>query len=107
MAFGKIRVGDTVVVRKGADKGTSGKVVKISADNTRVLVEGVNVKTRHQKPNVRPGVSAGIYKEPRMISIANVGLKHPSKKGVTGRVGFEIDGAKKKRVFKANGKEAK
>lgn len=106
MAMTKIKVGDTVLVRKGADKGTTGKVLKISGQ--KVLVEGVNVKTRHQKPNQRPGVDAGIYKEPRMISIANVGLAHPTKKNVAGRVGFEVskDGSKK-RVFKANGKEAK
>ena len=104
----KIRVGDTVVVRKGADKGASGKVLKISADNTRVLVEGVNIRTRHQKPNVRPNVDAGIYKEPKMMSIANVGLAHPTKKNVSGRVGFNVDkDGNKKRVFKANGKEAK
>lgn len=107
MAY-KIRVGDTVLVRKGADKGASGKVTKLSSDGTKVMVEGVNIKTKHQKPNVKPNAPAGIYKEPRMMSIANVGLAHPSKKNTTGRVGFEIskDGTKK-RVYKANGKEAK
>ena len=108
MATSKIKIGDSVLVRKGADKGATGKVLKISKDGTRVLVEGVNVKTRHQKPNVRPNVDAGIYKEPRMMSIANVGLAHPSKKNVAGRVGFNVDkDGKKTRVFKANGKEAK
>ena len=107
MAMTKVKVGDTVLVRKGSDKGATGKVLKISADGQRVLVEGVNIKTRHQKPNVRPGVDAGLYKEPRMMSIANVGLAHPSKKNVTGRVGFSVDKDSKKRVFKANGKEAK
>lgn len=108
MATTKIKVGDTVLIRKGNDKGATGKVLKISADNSKVLVEGINVKTRHQKPNVKPGVDAGIYKEPRMMSIANVGLAHPTKKNTTGRVGFELnkDGPKK-RIFRANGKEAK
>ncbi len=108
MATTKIKVGDTVLVRKGADKGSTGKVLRISSDNTKVLVEGVNIKTRHQKPNAKPNAQAGIFKEPRMVSIANVGLAHPTKKNVAGRVGFEVskDGSKK-RVFKANGKEAK
>jgi len=104
----KIKVGDTVLVRKGADKGSTGKVLKIAADKTKVMVEGVNIKTRHQKPNARPNVTAGIYKEPRMMSIANVGLIHPTKKNVAGRIGFTVDkDGNKKRVFKANGKEAK
>ncbi len=108
MAMTKIKVGDTVLVRKGNDRGATGKVLKISTDNTQVLVEGVNVKTKHQKPNAKPNADAGIYKEPRMMSIANVGLAHPSKKNTTGRVGFDVakDGSKK-RIFKANGKEAK
>ena len=101
----KIRVGDTVVVTTGKDKGQTGKVTKISGD--KVLVDGINIATKHQKPNVS-GRTAGIFKEPRMISISNVGPAHPTKKGVAGRVGFEVnkDGSKK-RIFRANGKEIK
>lgn len=107
MATTKIKVGDTVMVRKGADKGTTGKVLEIDMINQRVLVEGVNVRTKHQKPN-QLGKDAGIFKQPRMIALAKVGLAHPTKKNITGRVGFTInkDGGKK-RVFKATGKEAK
>jgi large subunit ribosomal protein L24 len=103
----KIKVGDTVLVRTGKDKGATGKVVRVSTDGTKVLVDGVNVRTRHQKPN-QGAKPAGIYKEPRMISISNVGLAHPTKKGVAGRVGFELtkDGTKK-RIYRANGKEIK
>lgn len=108
MAMTKIKVGDTVLVRKGADKGATGKVLKVSPDGQKVLVEGVNIRTRHQKPNVKPNVDAGIYKEPHMISVANVGLAHPVKKNVAGRVGFEVNkDGKKVRIFRANGKEAK
>ena len=101
----KIRIGDTVLVTTGRDKGQTGKVTKIDGD--KVLVEGVNIVVKHQKANAS-SKPAGIYKEPRMISISNVGIAHPSKKGVAGRVGFEIskDGAKK-RIFRANGKEIK
>ena len=101
----KIRVGDSVLVTTGRDKGKSGKVLKVEGD--KVLVEGVNISAKHQKPNVS-GKTAGIYKEPRMMSISNVGLAHPSKKGVAGRVGFEVskDGAKK-RIYRASGKEIK
>lgn len=103
----KILIGDTVLVRKGADKGTTGKVLKINAEGTQVLVEGVNIRTKHKKAN-QLGQDAGLFKEPAMISIANVGLAHPTKKKVTGRVGFEVaKNGDKKRVFKANGKEAK
>lgn len=107
MATSKIKIGDNVVVRKGADKGKSGKVLKLNADKTKVLVDGVNIRTRHQKQN-QLGQTAGIFKEPRMISVANVGIAHPSKKSVTTRVKFEQskDGAKT-RVMSANGKEIK
>lgn len=107
MATTKIKVGDTVVIRKGSEKGATGKVTQISADKTRVMVDGINVRKIHKKPNAM-GQNAGVYKEPRMISIANVGIAHPSKKNATGRIGFEVskDGAKK-RVFRANGKEVK
>ena len=103
----KIKVGDTVMVRKGSDKGATGKVMQIDSVKQRVLVEGVNIRTKHQKAN-QLGKDAGIFKQPRMIALANVGLAHPSKKKLTGRLGFEVskDGAKK-RVYKANGKEAK
>ena len=101
----KIRIGDTVLVTTGRDKGQTGKVTKIDGD--KVMVEGVNIVVKHQKPNAS-GKTAGIYKEPRMISISNVGLAHPTKKGVAGRVGFEIskDGSKK-RIYRASGKEIK
>ncbi len=108
MPMTKIKINDVVMVRKGKDKGTTGKVVKLSADGQRVLVEGVNVKVKHQKPNQRANVEAGIYKEPRMLSIANVGLVHPSNKKKTGRVGFKTDDKGNKiRIFKANSKEIK
>lgn len=101
----KIRVGDTVLVIAGNDKGQTGKVLRL--DGEKVLVDGVNVRTKHIKPNTS-GKTAGIYKEPRMMNISNVGLAHPSKKGVAGRVGFDVskEGAKK-RIFRANGKEIK
>ncbi len=103
----KIKVGDEVVVRKGTNKGKSGKVLKIDVAGQRILVDGVNVRPKHQKPN-QVGKTAGIFKEPRLFSLANVGLAHPTKKQVTGRVGFVIDNdGAKKRVFKANGKEIK
>ena len=106
MATMKIQVGDTVTIRKGRNKGESGKVLKVSSDKKWVVVEGVNIQVKHQKPNVKPNVDAGIYKNPGKVSIANVGIAVDKTK--TGRIGFNVenDGAKK-RVFKANGKEVK
>lgn len=104
----KYKIGDDVIVRKGQDKGAKGKILKISADGSRVLVDGVNIKTKHQKPNQSNEKPAGVYKEPRMISIANIGIPHPSKKSATARIGFSTSGSNQKiRINKANGKEVK
>lgn len=59
----RLRTGDTVVVISGKDKGKQGKVTKILADDDRVVVEGVNMVTRHQRPTPRNQQGGKITKE--------------------------------------------
>ena len=97
----KIHKGDTVIVTTGKDKGTTGEVLNVLKDSDSVIVSGVNVKTRHNKPSqMGPG---GIEKKEAPIHISNVSIADP-KTGKASRVGYKVlkDG-KKTRVSKASG----
>ncbi|MEM9171826.1 MAG: 50S ribosomal protein L24 [Pseudomonadota bacterium] len=97
----KIRKGDEVIVITGKDKGRTGTVLRVQADE-RVLVEGINVAKKHVKPNPNLGEQGGIQDKAMPIHISNVQVYNPkTKKG--DRVAIEIakDGTKK-RVFRSN-----
>lgn len=103
----KFRIGDEIMVRKGSDKGKTGKVTAIHNKLNKVTVEGINIVTKHHKPTAarREG---GVSKEARPISVANIGLVHPTKKGATSRIGFGSNKTGKIRVYRqADNKEIK
>ncbi|MEF9916663.1 MAG: 50S ribosomal protein L24 [Lachnospiraceae bacterium] len=97
MSTMKIKKGDTVKIIAGKDKDKEGKV--ISVKDKRVLVEGVNMMTKHSKPNAS-NQNGGIIHQEGAIDISNVMYLQ---KGKTTRVGFKMDGDKKVRVAKATG----
>ncbi|MEF3193862.1 MAG: 50S ribosomal protein L24 [Halothiobacillaceae bacterium] len=98
----KIRKGDEVVVITGKDKGRRGTVLKVGADN-RIVVQGINLVKKHQKPNPMLGIPGGIIEKEMPIDISNVMLFNPAtQKG--DRVGFRtLDDGRKVRFFKSNG----
>lgn len=98
----RIRKGDEVVVRTGKDKGRRGTVLQVF-DNGRVLVEGVNIAKKHQKPNPNAGVPGGIVDQAMPLDISNVMVFNPkSKKGE--RVGIRVnDDGTKERIFRTSG----
>lgn len=102
----KIKKGDEVVVITGKDKNRRGKVSEVLA-NGKLVVEGVNVAKKHQKPNPNAGVSGGIVDQEMSIDISNVMIWN-SKAGKGDRVGFKIEGKRKDgkpnkvRVFKSS-----
>ena len=98
----KIRKGDEIVVIAGKDKGRRGTVLQILEDD-RVLVEGVNVVKKHQKPNPNAGVQGGIVDQEMPLDISNVLVFNPkSKKGE--RVGIRVnDDGSKERIFRSTG----
>jgi len=98
----KIRKGDEVVVIAGKDKGRRGTVLRVFADE-RVLVEGINVAKKHEKPNPNMGVPGGIVDKEMPMEISNVLVFNPkSKKGE--RVGFRVQGdGSKARIFRSSG----
>ena len=71
MATMKIKKGDTVKVIAGADKGTEGKVIAVNHKNNTVLVEGVNMITKHTKPSAQ-NQQGGIVHQEGPISASNV-----------------------------------
>ena len=95
----KIKKGDTVRVIAGKDKDKEGKVLSVNANVKKVVVEGVNMITKHMKPSAM-NQQGGIVNREAPISIANVMYLH---KGKPTRIGFKIEGGKKVRVAKSTG----
>ncbi|MDO5033538.1 MAG: 50S ribosomal protein L24 [Eubacteriales bacterium] len=86
MAKVHVKVNDNVFVLNGKDAGKTGKVLKVDAKNNRVVVEGVNIITKHQKPNMRLN-TGGLVKKEAAINASKVMLvcpkcKKPSKTGI-------------------------
>ena len=99
MSTMKIKKGETVKVITGKDAGSEGKVLSIDAKNGKIVVEGINMVTKHAKPS-QANPDGGIIQKEAPIDIANVMLVV---KGKATRVGFKMDGDKKVRFAKATG----
>lgn len=99
----KIKRNDEVVVITGRDKGKRGRVSRVLPDN-RVIVSGVQMVKKHQKPNPQLGVAGGIVEKEAPIQISNVAIYNPSTQKAD-RVGFKVsEDGNKIRVFKSDGK---
>jgi len=102
----KIRKGDEVVVIAGRDKGKRGTVLR-RVDDDHVLVEGINVVKKHQRPNPMKGLTGGIVEKSMPIDQSNVMLFNPAT-GKGDRVGIKaLEDGKKVRFFKSNGEIVK
>jgi large subunit ribosomal protein L24 len=98
----KIRKGDAVIVTAGSEKGRTGTVVGVRADG-RVLVEGVNMVKKHQRPNPARGVQGGIVQKEAPLPASNVALVNPATRKAD-RIGFRtLKDGRKARFFKSNG----
>jgi large subunit ribosomal protein L24 len=98
-----IKRDDKVVVLSGKDKGKQGKVIKADPQAMKLIVEGVNVATKHQKAR-KQGEEGGIFKIETPIYASKVQLVCP-KCGKATRVGHKVEGDKKVRVCKKCGAE--
>ena len=98
----KIRQGDEVVIVAGKDKGRRGTVLRVYPDE-RVIVEGVNVAKKHQRPNPNAGVPGGIIDKEMPIDASNVMIFNPATNRGD-RVGIRsLEDGRKVRFFKSNG----
>ena len=99
MATMKIKKGDTVKVIAGKDKDKEGKVIAVNKKEGKVLVEGVNMLTKHTKPSMA-NQNGGIVHQEGPIDISNVMYVH---KGKPTRIGFKMENGKKVRFAKSTG----
>ena len=99
MSTMKIKKGGMVKVIAGKDKDKEGKVIAVDKKDGKVLVEGVNMLTKHTKPSMA-NQNGGIVHQEGYIDASNVILLH---NGKATRVGFKMDGDKKVRFAKATG----
>ena len=99
-----IKKGDTVYVNAGNDKGKTGKVLEVLRDKDRVIVEGVNMVSKHTKPNPK-NPQGGIVKQEAGIHISNVNLVDANGKAT--RVAHKEVEGKKARIAKTTGEEIK
>ncbi len=100
-----IKKGDTVYVNAGNDKGKSGKVLSVDPAKDRAIVEGINLVSKHTKPNPKQP-QGGIVRQEASIHISNLNLIDPKTKTPT-RVGYKFDGENKIRYAKKSGEEIK
>ncbi|MBQ9438364.1 MAG: 50S ribosomal protein L24 [Lachnospiraceae bacterium] len=99
MAMMKVKVGDNVRIITGKDKDKEGKVLQIDHKKRRVLVEGCNKITKHEKPN-RNNQEGGIVEREAFLDASNVMVLH---NGKPTRVGFKFVDGKKVRFAKTTG----
>lgn len=97
----KIKKGDTVAMRKGKDRGKSGKVLRVDPASGRMVVEGLNLVKKHVRPR-RQGEKGQLVAVPRAVAPGNVALfcTHCNR---AVRVGFRVEREKKTRACKRCG----
>lgn len=98
----RIKKGDKVVVIAGKDKGKTGSVLKVYPEESRVIIEGVNIVKRHTKPS-QANPDGGIIEKEAPMHISNVAMADP-KTGKPSRVGYKfLEDGKKVRYAKKSG----
>ncbi len=97
----KLRKGDTAIVIAGKDKGKQGTIQAIKKD--RVKIEGVNIVTKHQKPNQMTGVEGGRVQQEAFMHISNVAIFNEQTQKAD-RIAYQVgeDGTKQ-RVYRSTG----
>ncbi|MCP5361909.1 MAG: 50S ribosomal protein L24 [Hyphomicrobiales bacterium] len=97
----RIKKGDHVIVVAGKDKGKTGDVVKVLREENRVIVSGINIVKKHEKPSMAS--AGGIVQKEASLHVSNVALVDPKTSKPT-RVGYKIlDNGEKVRIAKRSG----
>jgi large subunit ribosomal protein L24 len=99
----RVRKGDTVEVLQGKDRGVRGEVMAVDPVRNRVIVDGVNIAKKHQRPT-QAARQGGIIDKAMPIDASNVAVVCP-KTGKPGKVGYRYEGDTKVRFHKASGEE--
>lgn len=96
-----IKKDDTVLVITGKDKGKKGKVLKVFPKTQRAIVEGVNIQTKHRKPNNQMRQGAIEHKE-GPVHVSNL-MYWDKKENAPTRIGYKVEGGKKVRISRKTG----
>lgn len=100
----RVKKGDTVVVIAGKDKGKKGKVLQVLPKKNKIIVEGINIITKHQRPD-RQLQQGGIINQEAAIDVSNV-MFWDKKAGQGARTGYKfLDNGEKVRMSKKTGEE--
>lgn len=97
----KIKKGDNVIVTAGRDKGKKGTVVKTLRDVEKVVIEGLNLRKKHQKPR-RSGEKGQTVEIAMPMHVSNVMIIDP-KGGKPTRIGYKVEDGKKIRIARKSG----
>ncbi len=99
----KVKKGDQVIVIAGKDKGKKGEVLRVLPQDNRLVVQGVNIVTKHTKPSMTS--QGGLVKQEGTIHVSNVALLDPKTSEAT-RVGFKIlEAGRKVRIARGSGEQ--
>jgi large subunit ribosomal protein L24 len=98
----KYKKGDEVIVKTGKDKGKIGKISRVINDIDKVVITGINVSKKHQKPTQES--KGGIVNKEMPIHISNI-LAYDAKSKKSSKVGFKIEDGKKIRILKTTGEK--
>jgi len=94
----KVKKGDNVLIISGKDKGRTGKIIKALPKELKILVEGINLKSKHVRPK-KEGEKGQVVKIPAVLDVSNIKVVCP-KCGKATRVGYAVDKDVKKRICK-------
>jgi len=97
----KLKKGDEVVVITGSDKGRRGKILRVLPREDKVIVAGVNLKTKHQKP-IQNNPTGSVERIEAPIHVSNVAA-WDAKEGGPSRIGYRFENGKKVRYLKRSG----
>jgi large subunit ribosomal protein L24 len=89
MALAKIKKDDQVIVLSGKYKGKTGVVLKVISEKNKVLVQGINMATFHQKPNPNAQIEGGIKKKELPIDISNI-ARYDTASGKAMKLGVKL-----------------
>ena len=98
----KYKKGDEVMVKVGKDKGKVGKISKVFTVSEKVIISGINISKKHQKPSQES--KGGIIDKEMPIHISNI-LAYDVKTKKSSKVGFKIEDGKKVRILKSSGEK--
>ncbi len=98
----KYKKGDEVIVKVGKDKGKVGKISKVINATDKVVITGVNISKKHQKPS--QDSKGGIIDKEMPVHISNI-LAYDAKNKKSSKVGFKIEDGKKVRILKSSGEK--